>query len=399
MSSSKPSLRFSNFSDELNSATLAEITSKKISYGIVQAGPHVEGGMPYIKSKDLNGPLLIEELERTSEEIAKKYRRSEVNPGDIVFSLRGNIGVSQIVPDSIPVANLTQGTARISCSSKINPVYLINELQTSRVRKRVLALAKGSTFQEISLEELRNVIVNFPSYEEQEQVASFLSTVDKKVRLLKEKHALLEQYKKGVMQKLFKQEIRFKDDGGSEFPDWQWKQGNEVFDAISNKSHNSDLPILAITQEHGAIPRDLINYQVQVTDGSVASYKVVEEGDYIISLRSFQGGIEYSRYKGICSPAYIILRPSISIDDDFYRYYLKTGRFIQEMKRRLEGIRDGKILSYKYFSEIKLPFPCIEEQRKISHFINILDKKLSLVKEQVELTQTFKKGLLQQMFV
>ena len=134
-------------------------------------------------------------------------------------------------------------------------------------------------------------------------------------------------------------------------------------------------------------------------DGSVASYKVVEKGDYIISLRSFQGGIEYSRYRGICSPAYIILRPSISIDDDFYRYYLKTGRFIQEMKRRLEGIRDGKILSYKYFSEIKLPFPCIEEQRKISHFINTLDKKLSLVKEQIELTQTFKKGLLQQMFV
>jgi len=234
---------------------------------------------------------------------------------------------------------------------------------------------------------------------EQQKIADFLSAVDKKISLLKEKHALLAQYKKGVMQKLFKQEIRFKDDSGSDFPDWQWKQGNEFFDAISNKSHNSDLPILAITQEHGAIPRDLINYQVQVTDGSVASYKVVEEGDYIISLRSFQGGIEYSRYKGICSPAYIILRPSISIDDDFYRYYLKTGKFIQEMKRRLEGIRDGKILSYKYFSEIKLPYPCIEEQRKISQFINTLDKKISLVKEQIELNQTFKKGLLQQMFV
>ncbi|AMJ99558.1 hypothetical protein AVL55_16195 [Alteromonas macleodii] len=279
--------------------------------------------------------------------------------------------------------------------------YIIWYFLTNRGR-HLLGLAspggagRNKTLGQKDFNELR---LNLPSLREQEKVADCLNEIDKRLSLLNEKLDLLEQYKKGVMQKLFKQEIRFKDEIGNDFSDWQWKQGNEVFDAISNKNHNSDLPILAITQEYGAIPRDLINYQVQVTDGSVASYKVVEKGDYIISLRSFQGGIEYSRYRGICSPAYIILRPSISIDDDFYRYYLKTGRFIQEMKRRLEGIRDGKILSYKYFSEIKLPFPCIEEQRKISHFINTLDKKLSLVKEQIELTQTFKKGLLQQMFV
>lgn len=238
-----------------------------------------------------------------------------------------------------------------------------------------------------------------PSIEEQQKIADFLSSVDKKISLLKEKHALLTKYKKGVMQKLFKQEIRFKDDNGNDFPDWEFKKGNKIFDAISNKNHDSDLPILAITQEHGAIPRDLINYQVQVTEGSVAGYKVVDKGDFIISLRSFQGGIEYSNYKGICSPAYIILRPSIKVNDDFYRYYLKTGNFIQEMKKRLEGIRDGKILSYKYFSEINLPSPCVEEQQKIAEFLLALDKKLDAVNQQIELTQTFKKGLLQQMFV
>lgn len=234
---------------------------------------------------------------------------------------------------------------------------------------------------------------------EQQKIADFLSSVDKKISLLTEKHTLLIQYKKGVMQKLFKQEIRFKDDDGNDFPDWELKKGNKIFDAISNKNHDSDLPILAITQEHGAIPRDLINYQVQVTEGSVAGYKVVDIGDFIISLRSFQGGIEYSNYKGICSPAYIILRPSIKVNDDFYRYYLKTGNFIQEMKKRLEGIRDGKILSYKYFSEINLPNPSVEEQQKIAVFLGALDSKINAVNEQIELTQTFKKGLLQQMFV
>ena len=90
--------------------------------------------------------------------------------------------------------------------------------------------------------------------------------------------------------------------------EWEYLNGNELFATISNKNHNSNLPILAITQEQGAIPRNLINYNVVVTEKSLESYKVVEIGDFIISLRSFQGGIEYSYYKGICSPAYIILR-------------------------------------------------------------------------------------------
>lgn len=159
------------------------------------------------------------------------------------------------------------------------------------------------------------------------------------------------------------------------------------------------MPILAITQNQGAIPRELINYEVQVTDNSVAGYKVVEKGDFIISLRSFQGGIEFSNYKGICSPAYIILQPNVVIDNVFYQRYLKTHNFIQEMKKRLEGIRDGKILSYKYFSEIELPFPSIKEQQKIAQFLQSIDKKIDVVAQQVEQTKQFKKGLLQQMFV
>lgn len=95
----------------------------------------------------------------------------------------------------------------------------------------------------------------------------------------------------------------FKEDG-----EWNYLNGNKLFKTISNKNHNSDLPILAITQDQGAIPREDIDYHVSVSKKSVESYKVVEIGDFIISLRSFQGGIEYSEYKGICSPAYIILR-------------------------------------------------------------------------------------------
>jgi len=181
--------------------------------------------------------------------------------------------------------------------------------------------------------------------------------------------------------------------------EWEFKRGNEIFKSISNKKHNSDLPILAISQEFGAIPRDLINYQINVTEKSVSSYKVVEKGDFIISLRSFQGGIEYSNYKGICSPAYNILQPFIEIDRDFFKYHFKTFRYIQQLKSKLEGIRDGKMISYKYFSEIKLPIPSLHEQTKIANFLSSIDKAIDNVDVQIEKMQEWKKGLLQKMFV
>lgn len=91
------------------------------------------------------------------------------------------------------------------------------------------------------------------------------------------------------------------------------ENGNMIFKPVNNKNHDSELPVLAISQEYGAIPRDMIDYNVSVSEKSLESYKVVEKGDFIISLRSFQGGIEYSTYNGICSPAYIILKKKVML--------------------------------------------------------------------------------------
>jgi len=242
-------------------------------------------------------------------------------------------------------------------------------------------------------------IFYIPSAPEQQNIASFLSAIDEKLQALKKKKSLLEQYKKGVMQKIFSQDIRFKDDNGEDFPDWEEKNGNLIFENISDKKHNSDLPILAITQDYGAIPRDLIDFNISVTDKSVGSYKVVQIGDFIISLRSFQGGIEYSNYKGLCSPAYIILRPKEELNRAFFRYYFKTEVYISLLNKKLEGIRDGKMISYKYFSDIELPLPSLKEQTKIANFLSAIDEKINHCQTQIEKTEQYKKGLLQQMFV
>jgi len=272
-------------------------------------------------------------------------------------------------------------------------------MKSEKIRLQIKTIAQGSKVLSISSKRLAELNIIVPEIPEQQKIATFLTAIDTKIDQLTKKQTLLKQYKKGVMQKLFSQELRFKADDGSEFLEWEEKSGGKLFESISNRNHNSDLPILAISQEHGAIPRELINYQIFVTDKSVDSYKIVDVGDFIISLRSFQGGIEYSNYKGICSPAYIILRSKVKIDNTFYKYYFKTDFYIQKLGEKLEGIRDGKMISYKYFSEIELPFPSLEEQTKIANFLSSIDTKIDLATKQLDATKQFKKALLQQMFV
>ncbi|WP_059471453.1 restriction endonuclease subunit S [Burkholderia sp. BDU5] len=185
----------------------------------------------------------------------------------------------------------------------------------------------------------------------------------------------------------------FRDAGG-----WKSEFGDKVFDQVSNKDHNSDLPVLAITQEHGAIPRNLIDYHVSVADKSIEGYKVVEAGDFIISLRSFQGGIEYSKYQGICSPAYVVLRLQHGHAANYFRQLLKTDRFITQLNKNLEGLRDGKMVSYKQFSELPLPVPSQPEQQKIADCLSSLDELVAAENQKLDALKTQKKGLMQQLF-
>lgn len=179
---------------------------------------------------------------------------------------------------------------------------------------------------------------------------------------------------------------------------WDTTPGDELFEQINNRQAPAGLPILAITQEHGAIPRDLIDYHVSVTDKSVETYKEVRPGDFIISLRSFQGGIEYSDYHGICSPAYVILRKRAELSDLFYKQHFKSHSFIQQLTKNLEGLRDGKMVSYKQFSELHLLNPSPPEQQKIAECLSSVDELMAAQARKVDALKTHKKGLMQQLF-
>ncbi|HNP84033.1 MAG TPA: restriction endonuclease subunit S [Nitrospira sp.] len=179
---------------------------------------------------------------------------------------------------------------------------------------------------------------------------------------------------------------------------WKEEGGNALFDQINDRNPEPGLPVLAITQEHGAIPRHMIDYYVSVTEKSIESYKVVRVGDFIISLRSFQGGIEYSRYHGICSPAYVILRRRVEGSDEYFKHYLKTNRFIRILTKNLEGLRDGKMVSYAQFSELLLPVASPAEQQKIAECLSSVDEVIAAQARKVDVLKTHKNGLMQKLF-
>ncbi|MBQ4802362.1 restriction endonuclease subunit S [Aquimarina sp. MMG015] len=345
-----------------------------------------------------------------NEVIYKVINRTNLDKTELIFSNGDEILLPSAGEDPLDI-----GSASALCVKNIAIGRTINILRPKKkstyiqtyvsyyinqqLKRKISTLAKGVSISNVYNSDLKKLEITLPSLPEQQKIASFLSTVDTKIQQLQRKKELLEQYKKGVMQQIFSQEVRFKQDDGIDYSDWELRRGKELFKNHSNKDHNGNLPILAATQEYGMVPRDSIGIKISTSESSIKSYKIVESGDFVISLRSFQGGIEYSKIVGICSPAYIILKPKIEIDKEFFRFYFKKEDFITRLSKTVVGIRDGKQITYDAFSGLKFNVPSVNEQKKISSFLNSLETRIDHINELIRSSNQFKKGLLQQMFV
>ena len=180
--------------------------------------------------------------------------------------------------------------------------------------------------------------------------------------------------------------------------EWTVCKASEIFKNITDKKHNGDLEVLSATQDKGVIPRSMVDIDIKFDEASVVNYKKVKKGNFVISLRSFQGGIEYSEYEGLVSPAYTVLEETKPINHYFYKTYLKTTDYIQRLAVATYGIRDGKQIGYNDFGFIQIPYPPIEEQEKISKILELQDKIIELQQKKVDEYKKLKKAMLQRMF-
>lgn len=183
---------------------------------------------------------------------------------------------------------------------------------------------------------------------------------------------------------------------------WEQCKAKELFESKSKKDH-SDLPILSATQENGIVFRNDLDIDIKFDTHALSNYKVVSPGDYIISLRSFQGGFELSEKLGIISPAYTVFafnnQEKSRQKDTFWKYLFKRYDFIESLKRLTFGIRDGKAISFNQFSTLKLSFPNFDEQNKIATLLHELDRTITLHDQKLSLLKRVKQTLLQKMFI
>ena len=181
--------------------------------------------------------------------------------------------------------------------------------------------------------------------------------------------------------------------------DWNTDcRAKSIFKNHSNKNHDGKYEVLSATQDRGIIPRSEVDIDIKFDEGSLATYKKVDVGDFVISLRSFQGGIEYSEYEGLVSPAYTVLKPCKPIDSGYYRAYFKTQDFINRLNGAVYGIRDGKQIGYEDFGDLMIHCPPIEEQQRIAEILSACDRVIELKQKLVAELQQLKKICLAKMF-
>jgi type I restriction enzyme S subunit len=304
--------------------------------------------------------------------------------GTVLMSRDAGVGKSSIMGCDMAVS---QHFITWDCKSKniINNLFLYYWLQAKKGYFERQAV--GSTIKTIGLPLFKKLKLPYPPLPEQKAIADLLSTwdeaIEKTERLIQAKEDLF----KGNIQKLI--DLRC--------TEWTHIKPKNMFDIITEKNHPYE-ELLSVTQDQGVIPRDMLKGRVMSPDGTTANYKLIKPGDFVISLRSFQGGIEYSKYQGIISPAYTVLRPKIEMDTKFYQIFFKTYIFIEKyLNLAVIGIRDGKQISIPDFLSIKIPYPSLEEQKLIAETLTTAQHEINLLKKLAEKYKTQKRGLMQKM--
>ena len=274
--------------------------------------------------------------------------------------------------------------------------------QSWKIRKQIMFFSQGTKVLGLPKKYLEKINLYIPeNISEQQKIVSSLSFVDKKIELLIKKHEFLEKYKKGLMQKIFSQEIRFKQDDGSDFPDWVNAKLKTYIKERKNKNKNNLIKkVLSVSNKRGFIAQEEQFEDRRVASTDTSNYRIVRCDDFAYNPSRINVGsiARLSNYKeGIVSPMYVVFYLE-ELDLSYFENLIRTHRFSYFVQSNCSGsVRDS--LSFKSLSEFEFNFPSLLEQKKISSFFKSIDKKINLIKLQIEKTQTFKKGLLQQMFV
>lgn len=383
-----------------------EVTrSEKIEFGLIAE----KSKLKFNPAKDIQNYPCIE-LEHLSQETgillgyvdakSQKSIKNKFKEGDILF---GKLRPYLKKYLKAPFDGVCSSEIWVLRGKHVSNDFLLYLIQSPKFNFEVNQTS-GSKMPRADWDYISNISFTIPIKEEQQKIASFLTKVDDKIAQLTKKAELLAQYKKGVMQKIFKQELRFKDDNGKEFPKWEKKKLGDLTYKVGKKNkENIQYPIYSINNQEGFRPQ---SEQFEGLDSNdrgydISMYKIVNEKTFAynparINVGSI--GYSYNLNQVIISSLYVCFKTKDELEDLFLLAYLDTDRFNKDILRYEEGgVR--QYLFYENFSQIKVPLPSNGEQTKIANFLQAIDKKIEQVNTQLSQAKTWKKGLLQKMFV
>lgn len=395
-----PKLRFNEFPGDWETKKLKDLADvkggKRIPKGF--SLQEEDNGYPYITVSDMeNGTIGLANIKFVPEKVVKTIQNYRIKLSDIFISVAGTLGIVGKIPPQLDNANLTENANKLT-NLKCNQDYLYQYLKTDKLEKLIENVKTSNAQQKLAIYAIKAFIVDIPTLPEQQKIASFLSAVDKKIQQLTRKKELLETYKKGVMQQLFSQEIRFKDDKGKYYPDWEEKKLKEI--CIMNPK-SAGLPATFIYIDLDSVERGRLTKQNRISaiEAPSRAQRVLEKNDLLFqTVRPYQMNNLFFNRDGdyIASTGYAQLR--VKENPMFLYQLLHTKNFVTKVLKRCTGTSYPAINSND-LARIRIKIPVEKEQQKIANYLSAIDKKIEAVSQQITKTQSFKKGLLQQMFV
>ena len=392
-----PELRFPYYNDDWDKVVLEKITTK-ISDGIHSTPNYdLNGEYYFVNGNNLvNGSISINEnTKKVSLEEFKKHKRP-LSKNSILLSINGTIGNLALYNNENIVLGKSACYINLQKDLPIDFYYYI--LQTPKIKKYFLSELTGSTIMNLSLRTIKATKLIVPSLTEQQKIASFLSDVDTVITKLTKKKDLLEQYKKGIMQKIFNQKLRFKDDEGNEFPEWEVKMLGDVF--TFKQGFQFGVEEQSETYFKGSVEFIRI---INVTSDKNDKRYVLDPGkehhinkEDLFMVRYGDAGRVANGFTGIIANNMFRLLPNFDINKLFFFYNL--GRLYNKI-HSLSGSSTMPAISFSTINKLKIIVPSLEEQTKIANFLSDIDIKIEVLNTKIENSKTFKKGLLQQMFV
>ena len=399
---SVPKLRFKEFDENWTLSKIGDVASKVGSGSTPRGGAeaYTGEGIIFIRSQNVNNDrLLLNDVAYIPDEIHNKMSGSKVIANDILLNITGaSIGRSCVVPSEFNEGNVNQHVCIIRTPND-DPLFIQSFLSSDNGQNAIESKQVGSGREGLNFQAIRSIDLFLPQKKEQTKIATFLSAVDEKIIQLTQKHELVSQYKQGMMQKLFSQQIRFKADDGSEFGEWEEKNLGEIIKFYNGKGHENNVDS---NGEFLLINSKFISTDTRVFKKVTACNQKVFNDCLVMVMSDVPNGKAIAKVLHIADGSKYALNQRIGMFvfsklnyPKFFQYQLNRHKYYLAFD---SGVGQTNLKKEEVLS-CPLLVPCLEEQTKIANFLSVIDQKIEVAAQQIEQAKQWKKGLLQQMFV